>query len=312
MFGLKEVTIKGKKYELHGFFPPIITHDEWLNLQRIKKSRSLAAGNRKRHSIITGMGIAKCFHCGAPVAAGMDKDSGLTRYFCLGNRNHRNGCVGFNTKGIWLESALLDACDIEAIQNDEKVNNDPRLLEVENQIEIKREAQEQLIELIGQGIAVKKSADSLKKIQTELHQLDEELNHLRELDAYQQHDQFENMEHELQRWHELKPYILCEKNQDLRQAARDELIRKVIESVEVAKLQQGYCYVFRFKSGKTAYYKHNGRRMSKLEISPIHALEYQGQIYESKQSLVDRLKQVTNSENITPTDKTHLQLILAH
>lgn len=266
LYGLKVTTFNGTTYELENYYPAIMTKSEWYALQSIKSKRTLAKGNRKKTSLISGYGKARCFHCNAVIAAGLCSDTNTTRFYCAGRRNLQNGCKGFNVKGRWLEKALLSYCTHEAMEFGNEDFDDSLLLAYQGERQDKVNSQKKISDALASGIAVDALIEQLKILQKDIDSLNSKI----EAELEKQHTLDENrydtneIKNELYQWLALFEEVLDEENQELREQLRDEFLIKIIKLIQVAKLKSGgYVFIFNFNSGVTNFSFHNGKRGAK-------------------------------------------------
>ncbi|TCG06286.1 hypothetical protein BZM27_27550 [Paraburkholderia steynii] len=65
LVGEREVEVKGEKFTLEGYYPPLLTEAEFAELQYLRSQRGRRAGKRQVPGLITGLGICVCGYCGA-------------------------------------------------------------------------------------------------------------------------------------------------------------------------------------------------------------------------------------------------------
>ena len=126
--GNKEITLDGELFILEGYYPALLTPEEWEELQRV------ASGTGRRRSkgtlphVITGLGITTCGYCGRPMAGqnlatkprlpdGRIRD-GYRRLLCASAAAYGAGCpVPGSTSVAPVERAIMDYCsDIVNLQ----------------------------------------------------------------------------------------------------------------------------------------------------------------------------------------------------
>lgn len=64
LVGEKRLTVDGETYHLAGYYPALLTDEEFDALQRVLDRRSRRRGPAEIPSLLTGMGIAVCGYCG--------------------------------------------------------------------------------------------------------------------------------------------------------------------------------------------------------------------------------------------------------
>lgn len=124
LVGAKELEVDGQQYILDGYYPPLLSRDEWNELQAMVEDRMT---NRMHSSppgefvhVLTGLGVLQCGYCrGAIVgqnlghrprlADGRIKDYNR-RMFCVTNQK-AEGCPVKGSKSIApVERAIMSYC----------------------------------------------------------------------------------------------------------------------------------------------------------------------------------------------------------
>lgn len=59
----------GETYELHGYYPRILSDAEWANLQHLADERHRRRGRGDIVGIITGLNLCYCGYCGNAMVA---------------------------------------------------------------------------------------------------------------------------------------------------------------------------------------------------------------------------------------------------
>lgn len=119
LIGEKELAIDGEQFRLRGYYPAILTDDEWLRLEAIANGRVRQQGKGVVPHILTGMGITKCGYCGRAMvgqnigtrrkAAGAPIVDGHRRLHCT-SYSH-GGCeVPGSVSVAPFERALMTYC----------------------------------------------------------------------------------------------------------------------------------------------------------------------------------------------------------
>lgn len=117
--GTKVLELEGETYRLEGYYPPILTADEFADLSSLVESRVRRKGKGEIPGIVTGMGITYCGYCGTAVLGQnmmfkARKDGTLAdghrRLICVGY-SHNSGCpVGGSCSVVPIEKALMSYC----------------------------------------------------------------------------------------------------------------------------------------------------------------------------------------------------------
>lgn len=120
LVGTKTVALDGEEYRLDGYYPALLSPDEYSDLQRMAGQRFRRRGTSEIPGIITGLGISTCGYCGQAIVAqnlmarnrkedGTPQD-GHRRLICTGHA-HGAGCVtGGSVSVVPVERAILSYC----------------------------------------------------------------------------------------------------------------------------------------------------------------------------------------------------------
>jgi DNA invertase Pin-like site-specific DNA recombinase len=129
LMGDRELEVDGQTYTLEGYYPPVLTRAEWLEIQELADRRGLRPMRATTPNIITGIGIAKCGYCGTKMV-GVNmmerrrKDGTLPdfarRLMCYRNSRYKDCSLGVSGSVVPLEKALLSYCsdmmNLQALQ----------------------------------------------------------------------------------------------------------------------------------------------------------------------------------------------------
>lgn len=120
LIGTKRIEVGGESFELAGYYPPIVTDEEYATLQALAIKRVRRKGKGEIPGLITGMALCYCGYCGASMSAqnlmtrakrhdGMPLD-GHRRLLCC-NYSHGSGCeVNGSCSVVPIERAIMDWC----------------------------------------------------------------------------------------------------------------------------------------------------------------------------------------------------------
>lgn len=126
LIGEKELEIDGETFRLPGYYPPILSVSEWVELESIAGGRARRQGKGVVPHILTGLGITVCGYCGrAMVGQNIgtrrknDNDpiqDGYRRLHCTSNAH--GGCNVYGSTSVApFERALMAYCsDIVNLQ----------------------------------------------------------------------------------------------------------------------------------------------------------------------------------------------------
>lgn len=119
LMGVKVLELDGETYRLEGYYPPILTADEFADLSLQVESRVRRKGKGEIPGLVTGLGITYCGYCGTAVVGqnvmhrtrsdGTLSD-GHRRLICVGY-SHNSGCpIGGSCSVVPIEKALMSYC----------------------------------------------------------------------------------------------------------------------------------------------------------------------------------------------------------
>ncbi len=119
LVGEKILDLDGESFRLRGYYPSILSQDEYAELQLLVESRVRRKGKGDIPGVITGLGITYCGYCGTAMlgqnmtsrtkADGSLMD-GHRRLICVGY-SHNSGCpVGGSCSVVPVEKALMNYC----------------------------------------------------------------------------------------------------------------------------------------------------------------------------------------------------------
>ena len=120
LIGTKMITIDGEEYALNGYYPPLISQEDYQRLQAENLGRVRRKGKGEYPGLITGLGILHCGYCGAAVVGqnllgrhrkkdGTPQD-GHRRLICSGNSLGIGCDVGGSVSVVPVERAILEFC----------------------------------------------------------------------------------------------------------------------------------------------------------------------------------------------------------
>ncbi|PKA71521.1 DNA invertase Pin-like site-specific DNA recombinase [Pseudomonas baetica] len=119
LMGVKVLELDGETYRLEGYYPSILTADEFADLSLLVESRVRRKGKGEIPGLVTGLGITYCGYCGTAVVgqnvmhrakADGSLSDGHRRLICVGY-SHNKGCpVGGSCSVVPIEKALMSYC----------------------------------------------------------------------------------------------------------------------------------------------------------------------------------------------------------
>ncbi|RDU95179.1 recombinase family protein [Trinickia dinghuensis] len=120
LLGEKTLAVDGEEYRLEGYYPALLSTDEFAELQYLADQRGQRKGKGEIPGIVTGLGITRCGYCGTAIVGqnlmnrkrkedGRPQD-GHRRLICVGY-SHNEGCpVGGSCSVVPIERALMTYC----------------------------------------------------------------------------------------------------------------------------------------------------------------------------------------------------------
>lgn len=120
LVGERSFTVGGDEYRLGGYYPPVLTEDEFDRLQLALDRRQGKRGVGEIPSILTGMGLCVCGDCGGAIVSqnlmGRKRQAdgrpwpGHRRLTCAAAANGRGCAVGGSIQAAPVERALIYYC----------------------------------------------------------------------------------------------------------------------------------------------------------------------------------------------------------
>lgn len=121
LIGVKTLELDGEVYRLEGYYPPLLTLEEYADLQAHVATRTRRRGKGEIPGVITGIGILYCGYCGSALCAqnlmsrkrkenGNPQD-GHRRLACCGIKSPQGCAVPDSTCSVVpVERAVLEYC----------------------------------------------------------------------------------------------------------------------------------------------------------------------------------------------------------
>ncbi|WP_313226765.1 recombinase family protein [Stutzerimonas chloritidismutans] len=116
--GAKRVSIDGEDYLLEGYYPPLLSDDEYYELQAVTDKRHGRRGASDIVGIVTGIGITWCGYCGTAVTSQNQisraredgtLNDGHRRLHCS-SYSSSTGCKAASCSVVPVEKAVLAYC----------------------------------------------------------------------------------------------------------------------------------------------------------------------------------------------------------
>lgn len=119
LIGEKVISVGGEEFRIPGYYPPIMSPEDFADLQVSVGTRFVRKGKGEIPSFVTGMGITYCGYCGTTVNTTNSPPKtnkkghqlqGHRRILCVGY-GHNDGCkVGGSCSVVPIEDAIMDFC----------------------------------------------------------------------------------------------------------------------------------------------------------------------------------------------------------
>jgi hypothetical protein len=122
LYGLKTVEVDEQRFELDGYYPALMTREQWVELQDLAKTRTRDGIRGTLPSLLTGFDVTRCGYCGGPMVAmnyvaGAAKKQvsdgpiadGYRRLRCCNQKD--GGCKVVGSCSVApIERAIMDFC----------------------------------------------------------------------------------------------------------------------------------------------------------------------------------------------------------
>ncbi|WP_064799977.1 recombinase family protein [Serratia plymuthica] len=93
---------------LEGYYPALCTPDEYGRLIDMAKNNRISQGKHKRRiTLLSGMGIARCGHCGGAMTFFVSL--GTIRYLCANGKDRVSDCKAWSVRGDIFEHTAIHA-----------------------------------------------------------------------------------------------------------------------------------------------------------------------------------------------------------
>ncbi len=124
LIGVKRLTVGGEDFELQGYYPALISPEEWADLQAARTGRPRRGGRTGAGDVphvLTGIGVTYCGYCGCAMSGqnlfgkikkrGDKLKPGYRRLLCAGQQYASGRCAYPKSRSVApIEAALMDYC----------------------------------------------------------------------------------------------------------------------------------------------------------------------------------------------------------
>lgn len=109
--GVRKVTLEGVEHVLYDYYPPVVDESTFYKLKHVRVKRRTNSTSQHYVGLITGIGIARCGHCGSSLcvfrASRKDRKVKETlRYACVGKQKGEQ-CIQRTYSHHLIEDTLL-------------------------------------------------------------------------------------------------------------------------------------------------------------------------------------------------------------
>lgn len=120
LIGEKVLEIDGEEYRLAGYYPSLLSAEQFADLQQATEQRAKQKGTGEIPGLITGLRISYCGYCGSAMVAqnlmnrGRREDGGPQhghrRLICVGNSQGMGCAVAGSCSVVPIEHAIMSYC----------------------------------------------------------------------------------------------------------------------------------------------------------------------------------------------------------
>lgn len=119
LIGERELEVGGQAFRLEGYYPPVLTLEEWQDVQSLADRRGLRPTRGTIPNLFTGLNIARCGYCGSALISqnmmGKRRPDGTfldshRRIHCAGHQRQRICPVPLSRSIVPYERALMSYC----------------------------------------------------------------------------------------------------------------------------------------------------------------------------------------------------------
>lgn len=120
LLGERNVTVDEQQFVLQGYYPALVTHEEFAELQVLAGERGRRPGRGRIPGIFTGMKLAVCGYCGSWLVSSVSHEKprrgdgvirdGSRRVVCTATKNGRRCPVGGSSPIAPIENAIMKYC----------------------------------------------------------------------------------------------------------------------------------------------------------------------------------------------------------
>ncbi|EPE1526322.1 recombinase family protein, partial [Citrobacter freundii] len=108
LMGVKKLTIEGYEHKLDGYYPALVTPEQFARIQDIRTGNKFVQGEQKKMiSLLSGLGVLKCGLCGGPMIA--YSREGRLRYVCSNGKIQKSSCKVWSVNGSIVENLTARA-----------------------------------------------------------------------------------------------------------------------------------------------------------------------------------------------------------
>ncbi|WP_165840005.1 recombinase family protein [Motiliproteus coralliicola] len=110
LIGEKSLKIDDVTEVIPDYYWPVLTEEQFYKLRHIKENKKVTTRGESNLSLVSGLGIAKCGHCGSSMTKYTHRRTGRLRYQCLGGQTQTTSCKAWSVYASLLEDTLVWMC----------------------------------------------------------------------------------------------------------------------------------------------------------------------------------------------------------
>ncbi|BDY05434.1 hypothetical protein F0521_24750 [Ferrimonas sp. YFM] len=240
LLGEKCITLNGVEYVLEGYYPALVSEDEFHLLQAIKKSKTSKTTATTHQPLLSGIKVLRCGECGGSMYAFTQRDK--PRYIC-GTGQQNQGCRPWSFNGMWVEDTVLRLA-ANHVFRPFGVEEDMHLIELalRGELKAKNERIDRLVEAIADGTGPAALTVKIKQLEQEVEETKKKIE---QAVMQKQAQLLETVE-----WDAVDERVLDNTEHDLRAQVRTKLAR-VLKQVSCYQIKQGHvAFLLEFINGK--------------------------------------------------------------
>jgi len=235
--GTRTLTIKGTEYKLKGYYPELLSEDDYLLLTAIRAKRATYSRPSSAVNLITGMNLAKC-SCGGSVGYQSKTSSDIGNLCCLSaKKKEAVNCKGWNVTLRYIEPVVLKVC-ADVLVNLDTDRVDKEIVILKMKLKGKREVLDSYVDAASEGVLPKSLLTKMVALETEIEQIEADI-HNKQIDSVHVSDELSDL------WK--KVVIVPPMSDKARRTELKALVKKSINRITFTKLDGLSYYELKFE-----------------------------------------------------------------